>query len=70
MANLKLNPIVEIAPGRNIGGNWPCFIIAEIGQNHQGDVKIAKQLIKIAKYYETPTFLINANQGSKKSRIR
>lgn len=32
-----------------IGGDHPCFIIAEIGQNHQGDINIAKQLIKIAK---------------------
>ncbi|GFT87030.1 sialic acid synthase [Nephila pilipes] len=35
----------EIAPGRLVGGNQPCFIIAEIGQNHQGDMEIAKQLI-------------------------
>lgn len=26
-----------------------CFIIAEIGQNHQGDIKLAKTMIKIAK---------------------
>lgn len=39
----------EIAPDRKIGGNHPCFIIAEIGQNHQGDMKIAKDLIKVAK---------------------
>lgn len=32
-----------------IGGNNPCFIIAEIGQNHQGDIEIAKKLIKAAK---------------------
>ena len=40
---------IELAPGRMIGGNHPCFIIAEIGQNHQGDIKIAKELIKVAK---------------------
>ncbi|XP_071947950.1 N-acetylneuraminate-9-phosphate synthase-like [Antedon mediterranea] len=39
----------ELAPGRKIGGDNPCFIIAEIGQNHQGDIEIAKQLIKVAK---------------------
>ncbi|XP_063963547.1 sialic acid synthase-like [Lytechinus pictus] len=39
----------EIAPGRMIGKDHPCFIIAEIGQNHQGDINIAKQLIKVAK---------------------
>lgn len=32
-----------------IGGNNPCFIIAEIGQNHQGDIEIAKKMIKMAK---------------------
>lgn len=39
----------EIAPNRKIGGDNPCFIIAEIGQNHQGDLQIAKDLIKVAK---------------------
>ncbi|XP_072177406.1 N-acetylneuraminate-9-phosphate synthase-like [Diadema setosum] len=39
----------EIAPGRMIGKGHPCFIIAEIGQNHQGDIDIAKRLIKVAK---------------------
>ncbi|KAI5630488.1 sialic acid synthase [Silurus asotus] len=39
----------ELCPGRMIGGNHPCFIIAEIGQNHQGDLEIAKEMIKMAK---------------------
>ncbi|XP_012686810.1 N-acetylneuraminic acid synthase a [Clupea harengus] len=39
----------ELCPGRMIGGNHPCFIIAEIGQNHQGDIEIAKKMIKLAK---------------------
>lgn len=26
-----------------------CFIIAEIGQNHQGNIQLAKDMIKIAK---------------------
>ncbi|KAF6726525.1 Sialic acid synthase [Oryzias melastigma] len=39
----------ELCPGRMIGGNHPCFIIAEIGQNHQGDIEIAKKMIKVAK---------------------
>lgn len=38
----------ELTPDRWIGENHPCYIIAEIGQNHQGDVEIAKQLIKSA----------------------
>jgi sialic acid synthase len=39
----------ELVKGRWIGEGYPCFIIAEIGQNHQGDVNIAKELIKMAK---------------------
>ncbi|XP_060769075.1 sialic acid synthase-like [Neoarius graeffei] len=39
----------ELCPGRKIGGSNPCFIIAEIGQNHQGDVEIAKKMIRMAK---------------------
>ncbi|XP_030643793.1 sialic acid synthase-like [Chanos chanos] len=39
----------ELCPGRMIGENYPCFIIAEIGQNHQGDIDIAKKMIRMAK---------------------
>ncbi|RVE75649.1 hypothetical protein OJAV_G00000890 [Oryzias javanicus] len=39
----------ELCPGRMIGGDHPCFIIAEIGQNHQGNIEIAKKMIKVAK---------------------
>lgn len=39
----------ELCPGRRIGGDYPCFIIAEIGQNHQGDLDIAKRMIRMAK---------------------
>ncbi|XP_071493273.1 N-acetylneuraminate-9-phosphate synthase-like [Diadema antillarum] len=39
----------ELAPGRMVGQNHPVFVIAEIGQNHQGDINIAKELIKVAK---------------------
>ncbi|XP_014809321.1 PREDICTED: sialic acid synthase [Calidris pugnax] len=39
----------ELCPGRRIGGEQPCFIIAEIGQNHQGDLAIAKRMIRMAK---------------------
>lgn len=31
-----------------IGGNHPCFIIAEAGVNHNGNINIAKKLIDIA----------------------
>ena len=39
-------PVMSKLP---IGGSHPCFIIAEIGQNHNGDINIAKDLIRIAK---------------------
>lgn len=34
--------------GHEVGDGCPTFIIAEIGQNHNGDVKIAKQLVDMA----------------------
>jgi N-acetylneuraminate synthase len=33
---------------RMIGGRHPCYVIAEIGINHNGDLDIAKQLIDVA----------------------
>lgn len=35
--------------GRAVGEGEPCFIIAEAGVNHNGDIKLAKKLIDIAK---------------------
>jgi N-acetylneuraminate synthase len=32
-----------------VGENHPCYVIAEIGVNHNGDMEIAKRLIAIAK---------------------
>ncbi|KAL1123008.1 hypothetical protein AAG570_003332 [Ranatra chinensis] len=46
---IEARPDLEVAPGRYVGTDRPCFIIAEIGQNHQGDVQIAKELIRVAK---------------------
>ncbi|XP_046658213.1 LOW QUALITY PROTEIN: sialic acid synthase [Homalodisca vitripennis] len=43
------SPVVLLANGQPVGGESPCFIIAEIGQNHQGNVSIAKDLILAAK---------------------
>ena len=33
---------------RVIGDTAPCYIIAEAGLNHNGDIKMAKELIKTA----------------------
>lgn len=35
--------------GRQIGPGKPCFVIAEIGINHNGDLEITKNLIKASK---------------------
>jgi N-acetylneuraminate synthase len=41
--------VVEVRLGdRPVGDGHPCFVIAEIGINHNGDVGIAKRLIDIA----------------------
>ncbi|MCC7446577.1 MAG: N-acetylneuraminate synthase, partial [Anaerolineae bacterium] len=34
--------------GRIIGPGQPCFIIAEAGVNHNGDLDRARQLIRVA----------------------
>lgn len=34
-----------------IGDNHPCFVIAEIGINHNGSLEMAKKLISIAHFY-------------------
>ena len=33
---------------RLVGDDQPCFIIAEIGINHNGDIDLAKRLISVA----------------------
>ena len=38
--------------GKVIGKGKPCFIIAEAGVNHNGDIRIAKQLVDAAKEAE------------------
>lgn len=34
---------------RKVGANFPCYIIAEAGINHNGDLETAKRLIDVAK---------------------
>jgi N-acetylneuraminate synthase len=38
---------IEIS-GRKVGQGHPCFMIAEVGVNHNGDVNLAKRLIDVA----------------------
>ena len=42
-------PPLELCPGRWVGGSHPAFVIAEIGQNHQGDLQTAKKMISAAR---------------------
>ena len=42
-----LSPSFEIA-GRPVGGGAPCYVIAEAGANHNGDLGIARELIDVA----------------------
>lgn len=47
MHNREQGKIVQVS-GRAIGDGQPCFIIAEIGINHNGDLDLAKKLISMA----------------------
>ena len=38
---------IKIA-GRRVGADQPCFIIAEAGVNHNGDVELARRLVDVA----------------------
>lgn len=36
------------SPERKIGPGWPCFVIAEAGVNHNGDLALARQMVDVA----------------------
>src|SRR6478672_1049798 len=42
-----MNPYIEIA-GRKIGPDYPPLVIAEIGINHEGSLKVAKEMVDAA----------------------
>ncbi len=42
------NTFIELKSGRMIGRGRPCFIIAEIGNNHQGDIAVARKMVETA----------------------
>jgi len=54
MQNLGLDllPAVQINDDKWIGDEQPTFIVAEIGQNHNGSLDIAKQLVDVAAMYQ------------------
>ena len=45
--DIQHDPIINLA-GSDVGGKYPTYIIAEIGQNHNGDVRTAQKLINMA----------------------
>ena len=45
--NSSTNKTINIS-GINIGKDEPCYIVAEIGINHNGEINIAKKLIDVA----------------------
>jgi N-acetylneuraminate synthase len=44
---MKNNPFIEIS-GRKIGRDFPPLVIAEIGINHEGSLKVAKEMVDAA----------------------
>ncbi|GFK95407.1 N,N'-diacetyllegionaminic acid synthase [Fundidesulfovibrio magnetotacticus] len=39
---------IRLASGAQIGNGSPCFVVAEIGNNHQGDLAIARRMVEEA----------------------
>jgi N-acetylneuraminate synthase len=46
--NLKESSLHVKIAGRNVGEKNPCYVVAEIGINHNGDLELAKRLIDVA----------------------
>ena len=46
--HIRSLPSIDVAEDCTIGDDQPCFVIAEIGQNHNGDMEIARRLIDTA----------------------
>lgn len=44
---MKFSKIIEVG-NKQIGGENPCFVIAEAGVNHNGDLSMAKEMIDVA----------------------
>ena len=45
---MKTFPLIRLRSGLTIGHGRPCFVVAEIGNNHQGDLAIARQMVEEA----------------------
>lgn len=47
LLNTSKQKIINL-DGTNVGADYPTYVVAEIGQNHNGDIKLAKLLIDMA----------------------
>jgi len=45
---MKPDPLIRLPGGRAIGPGQPCFIVAEIGNNHQGEMELARRMVREA----------------------
>ena len=43
-----MSPVGVDLAGRRVGDGAPCYVIAEVGSNHNGDLKMARELIDVA----------------------
>lgn len=39
---------IRLGSGRRIASGEPCFIVAEVGNNHQGDLAVAREMVRAA----------------------
>jgi sialic acid synthase len=42
---MRSPPSIELTPGRWVGVERPCYVVAEVGQNHNGRMAFARRLI-------------------------
>jgi sialic acid synthase len=49
---MKPLPSIKVAEDRWIGDDQACFIIAEVGQNHNGSMEVARELIDNIAFYK------------------
>jgi len=45
---MKKNATIQLRSGKRIGPGAPCFIVAEIGNNHQGELPLAREMVHAA----------------------
>jgi len=59
-----------VIDGTRVADNEPCYVIAEIGHNHQGDVGKCKDLFRVAKLCGANAVKLQKRQQPSLSRGR